>query len=230
MVFAIVSCFPRSLKTAMPFAISLLVKCGNLHLKPFPLWREWQMEGVFFAQVLIWIESFGPAFIATALGFLTRRGPAAFHTHLTGMAAFTVLNVFRDWNDFLRNGLAIEVVFMSHIVLLFVKMLSGRPRDFERPIRGLIGAVSFAVYISYVVGGTLALLRATGAISTFLAPAEVQVAMSQIAALPSDAVVLCGAAVCRIVLYTGGQVVFAGLAVIWIEERPRQFQRPIRPR
>lgn len=100
-------------------AISLLIKVK-------PLWREYQMQGIFYSQILIWFDSFGFLFFFLILSpfllyminssILTQRFIASF-------ASFVILSVFRVGNDYFENSTAIISVFLPYLVLLYSKSL-----------------------------------------------------------------------------------------------------------
>jgi hypothetical protein len=216
LVFGVGSCFPDCIWTFLPFMVSLLPKFGNLHVQLVPLWREWQMDGIFFSPVLIWVESFGFAFLALFYAFFVPQRPHIFHQFVAKFAGFLFACCMRDGQDYSANAVAIQCVFLPQLTLMFVKLcfnIGSRYRS-QRLKSALLTVGVFAMGV-YVIGGFLSLYRTANSEQTFVDPSAWVILENHVRAIDPESVVLCRPMLCRIAAYFGKQIVIGNWTTVW---------------
>lgn len=97
----------------------------SFNIKYNPIWREYQLNGVFYSFIVVWFDSFGPLFFVFLFSplilyishskLLTRRFLASFYS-------FVFLNFFRVGNDYVENITAIISVFLPLVVFFHGKL------------------------------------------------------------------------------------------------------------
>jgi hypothetical protein len=209
-VFGTASCFPNCLKTFLPFFVSIVAKATRMQM--WPVWRECQMRGVFFSQIIVWLEAFGPAFLCVFCGF--GRSDELTHSHLARVATLVLLSIVRVGNGLDRNGVAVLAVVMPEIVLVFIKNIFTRgPKEIW--LRGMLKVIGWIVVAAYVASGLLTVCGAAGRMGDFVELEVFRAVGKKVARIPANATVLCRKAACRAALYFGKQIVIGNLSEVW---------------
>ena len=120
--FICASNYSCSFKFIMPFIISLIPKLYGCYLHIFPVWREYQMQGIFFSQIVSFTDAYGIIYLsAFALPFMYK-DIFHFHRFLTCLASFLFLCFVRENNDTFGNSIAISALFLPTLTGHFFKM------------------------------------------------------------------------------------------------------------
>ena len=212
-VLAVASCFPHCVRAFVPFIVSCALRFSNLHLIATPLWREWQMDGIFFAQVAIWLGSFGPLLIGLKH---SNKHHHIHHVFLAKLATFIILCFIRDGNDYKLNGLAIEAVWLPQLCISFVKNLnklsSGRRSS---KAKGVLIFASWFLIILQIAGGLLSMWRTTVQNTTYIEPEIFTCAGKIVARIHPDSSILCTSNTCRLAMYYGKQILVGDWRYLW---------------
>ena len=173
--FAISLCYKNDIQLVIPFTLSLIPKMLSLDLCVMPLWREFQNEGYYYSQVLIWFELLGPMFFSLlfllVIPFLKKvltfnsdfeENEFFFDFCLPRFAVFILLNFIREENGFFSNSLAINGIFIPLCSLIFTQMLYNfyheillKEKKRYPTLKGSILALSSFIYLSFIVGGLI---------------------------------------------------------------------------
>ncbi|OHT09714.1 hypothetical protein TRFO_21344 [Tritrichomonas foetus] len=125
-----------------------------------PLWREYQMQGIFYSQVLIWFDSFGPlffVFILSPILLLIIKDSIFTQKFLASFSAFLVLCFVRIGNDYFENSLGICSIFFPFLVILFLKSLNIVSTRIQGQVKGILTAVKVIVILCYITGSIISL-------------------------------------------------------------------------
>ncbi|KAK8900366.1 hypothetical protein M9Y10_002693 [Tritrichomonas musculus] len=122
--FIIASNYSQSFMKVMPFAISLLPKIYKSFYIIFPLWREYQMNGIFFSQFVTFSDSIGIPFIFMFLFPFFFFDYNYFHRILTIITGFLFLCFVREGNDSFANDIALSALFIPSITGNFVRTIN----------------------------------------------------------------------------------------------------------
>ena len=212
-VFAVASCFPACYTTFLPFAIANLLRISNLHVNFVPLWREWQMDGIFFSQIAIWLGSFGPLL----LGFAhSQKYSHTHHIFLAKLATFVVLCFIRDGHDYRHNSLAIQSVWLPQLCISFVKNANKLVSSTRRSkLRGVMIFVCNFLILFAMSGGIISLFRSADTKCPYLSPELFPCAGKVLSRTHPQARVLCVGDVCRLPGYYGRQILIGNWRNLW---------------
>jgi hypothetical protein len=156
--FAFGSCFSSGFLYFIPFALFLVPRLSSLALRAYPLWREYQMAGAFFAPIVSWWDMLGPLFFGM---IPTYRSQALVWVHrmLAYMAVFLLLELFRFGHDQSDNILAICGVAMPFLAVNFMEVVSQLWLSRSRSVaKGVAQSLLGAVFVVGVAGGALGIL------------------------------------------------------------------------
>ena len=154
-IFITTLSFSNSSLYTLPFAISLVPKLlfGCITYKP--LFKEYQMNGIFYSQLLIWFDSFGPLFfvlILLPIVFYNIKDKYFTEKFLLSLSSFIILCFIRIGNDYFENSLAILTVFFPMLVIAFIYFINYLIKRSSKRMKGFLFAVKFFVFLFYLLG------------------------------------------------------------------------------
>jgi hypothetical protein len=219
-VFLVASCFPSTLVGFMPFAISILPKLLHIHIRAYPVWREYQMAGVFFSAVTSWWDSYGPMLIAIVFPFFVTHTLAVLHRWAAFVATFLLLEFFRLGSDSFDNILAVTAVCAPIFAALFVETLAFLKQiATDAQTSGIVNVVLAFVVIGFVSGGLISIV-AIGSVheqSAGQLDADcgrwILTHLKRKEVIASDALPLCPATV-----FAGRQIICGDLRAMWLRD------------
>jgi hypothetical protein len=160
-LFILATCNYNSFIEVVPFALTLLIKYRNAAVVYMPLWKEYQMNGVFFSQLKCWFEGFGPVVFAVFLFPFIVRDSFFFHKCLTALCPLAFCSFFRNGGYYEDSALAVAgtvfpiyVVAIVHIYQKYIKEAYGNKR-------GFILGVGAAIVTIMVASGYMSCKRST---------------------------------------------------------------------
>lgn len=123
-LFIFASCIPNCWKFFMPFAIPAVLKMKGITIRSFPIWREYQMTGIFFSPFVSMFDSFGPVIFTIMLPFLGTPTMIAFRNYTSAVSCLILLVFFRIGNEYFENIIAITSVCLPIFIVVFINTLS----------------------------------------------------------------------------------------------------------
>lgn len=167
--FLLGSCFPSSFGYFMPFSLSIIPKLIGLRITYYPLWREYQMNGVFFAPIVLWFNQFGPTFFSMIFPSSALYSPASLHEFLSNISSFLLMNFFRIGNGHFENIIGIMAVTMPMASVYFVDFLDRLITLAQNPLKkGVTKSLVAFIFVSYVLGGVLVMFSISTNYATFM--------------------------------------------------------------
>jgi hypothetical protein len=156
--FITVSNYAHCALMMMPFALSVIPKAIGSCLVIYPVWREYQVRGVFFAQIVAFFDTIGIPYLAIFLVAWFVNEPVFFHRMLSSIVAFIATCFVRQGMDHIENDIAVTGVVLPMVIVLFMKCLNRlRDRAPSRQTRG-VADVLYALVIGYVLVSGIAYL------------------------------------------------------------------------
>ena len=120
-----------SLIEVLPFAISLLYKMNYSAVHYMPVWKEWQMNGVFFSQIWCWFDAFGPVIIGLYVFPFFIPSFKLLQEYLVVICLLLFNSFFRNGGFYEDSALAVAstvfpfvVLMSSHIIEKCINMIS----------------------------------------------------------------------------------------------------------
>ncbi|OHT16573.1 hypothetical protein TRFO_13180 [Tritrichomonas foetus] len=161
-VFLIASCFAPSFKYFMPFAVSIIPKLFGVKIHNFPIWREYQMAGIFYAPIMTWLDQFGPMIISIFMPIRSLDDQFTLHRFLAFASGFLLLNFFRFGNGNFENILAVTSTILPAICMHFVEDLYEFVNFTKDQLkRSVISTLSFLLYLTFIMSGILSIYTLT---------------------------------------------------------------------
>ncbi|OHT07662.1 hypothetical protein TRFO_24071 [Tritrichomonas foetus] len=134
-----------SFTTLLPFVLTILPKFYKSYIRVYPLWREYQMQGIFFSQIITFIDSIGIQYIFLFFVPFLYKDYIYFHRILTCLASFAYLCFFREGNDSFANDIAISAIFLPVLAGNFIKIMV-LCRKWLKSNQQLMGITNFVFY------------------------------------------------------------------------------------
>lgn len=122
--FIIASNFSISFLRVMPFSLSLIPKIYKSFYIIYPVWREYQMNGIFFSQIVTFYDSIGIPYLSIFLFPLFFFDYTYFHRFISMFAGFLVLCFVREGNDTFANDIALSALCVSSFTGNFVYIIN----------------------------------------------------------------------------------------------------------
>lgn len=153
-LFLVCSCFSKSFKYVMPFILTLIPKFFKINFQNFPIWREYQMYGIFYACIVVWFDQFGPMLISMFIPISAADDNITVHRFLAFASGFLLINLNRFGNSYFENVIAIMTVILPSICIYFVEDLNYITKFFKNQLyRGILSAIAIFIYVSFIAGG-----------------------------------------------------------------------------
>jgi hypothetical protein len=150
--FICVSNYSDAFRYVMPFALSILPKCIGVRFVIKPLWREYQMQGVFFAELISFVDSIGLPYLALFASVLFWKERLYFHRCLSSLTAFALLCVVRQGNGHMANDVAISAIFLPFLHINFLKVVDRLREGVTRRMWRGIAMMASCMAIGLVLG------------------------------------------------------------------------------
>lgn len=176
-IFMVCSCFSKSFKYIMPFIITLIPKYIGVYFQDFPVWREYQMFGVFYACLVVWFDQFGPMLLSMFLPVPAIDDNSSVHRHLTFTSAFLLINLFRFGNSSFENIVAIMTVILPMICIYFVEDLFFFEKIFgnnNQIQQGIFSGIFIFIYVTFIIGGIVCIFTISTNHTIFLDKYDIQ--------------------------------------------------------
>ena len=160
-VFIFAACNYNSFLEVIPFALSLFIKYRNGALKYMPVWKEYQMNGVFFSQIWCWFEAFGPiAFSISLFPFIVRE-PYLIQRCITVLCSLAFCSFFRNGGYYEDGALAVASTVFPIYIIATVHMFNKCISEIYGNTRGYILGLGAACVALMVGSGLVSCTRST---------------------------------------------------------------------
>jgi hypothetical protein len=161
--FFCVSNYRHCFKYLMPFALLIAAKVPGCSLRIYPVWREWQMRGIFFSQIYCFVETIGLPYICLISAIWQMNEPVYFHRFLASIIAFIVLCFVREGNDYLAGDVGLTSLVLPMFAVQFAKLVVAIRCSVRRSHgAGIVQSISFLLVGLVIVGGVASILRLSG--------------------------------------------------------------------
>ncbi|EAY19696.1 hypothetical protein TVAG_432920 [Trichomonas vaginalis G3] len=140
---------------AGPFFISFVFKYFYSSLRSQPIWREYQMNGIFFAQIVSWIDALGPLSFMIILAPLFMTNPDIIHKYVSMLCSMCFISFFRNGAFLYDNSAAIAFTILPILTNITFGAFGKSVKKLKEKSRGiLIGSFSLLVILS-ILGGVM---------------------------------------------------------------------------
>ena len=159
-VLLMATCYPSSFRTFAPFCVCIIFKMIGLRIKSFPIWREAQMQGVFFSPCAFLHDAFGPLSFGLWLWPLAVSSIQQLHRLAVCFAALIFHAFFRIGNGQEESILCITSVMLPMVACLFVDA----QQDIERSLtsqasKGIFLGIRIVITWTVILGFAISLNR-----------------------------------------------------------------------
>ena len=159
-LFIMATCYPSSFRTFGPFCACILFKMIGLRIKSFPIWRECQMQGVFFAPFFFLHDAFGPLSFGLWLWPVAVLSIQHLHRLAVCFAAFIFHAFFRIGNGQEESILAMTSVVLPIVACLFVDAQQDIERSLASPAsKGIFLGIRIVITSTIILGCAISLNR-----------------------------------------------------------------------
>lgn len=151
-LFLIAFCNLKSLFACLPFVLSIPFKYYFIKISNFPIWREYQMHGIFFSPAIVVFDIFGPFSFYIFLFLFNRLDSEFLHKTISIFLVIIVASLFRVGGSSRDNSIALaSVVFPTLVMGLHSLTETSVSKIKGSKIKGAITSlVVFLMLISYM--------------------------------------------------------------------------------
>lgn len=156
-VFAFCLTFPNTFKTVLPFAVSLIPKFINSGFNFNPIWREFQMQGVFLSGIATSFEVFGPALLTFAF---FKKWTIPVNRALSSLSITVFFAMFREGKSTIPISSITACMFLP-ILMAMMHELIETYQHYQTSDK-LAGATRFIFFFTlfvYICGGVACMVR-----------------------------------------------------------------------
>jgi hypothetical protein len=156
--FACALNFDHTSSALFVFLLVLPVKLFGLSFMLIPIWREYQVRGLFLSQFGALFDSIGIPYVSIFFLWLLRVDHLLLHRTLSALAPLALICFIRQGNDLRQNDIALTGIVLPVFFVLFVRCLTLLKEKVRSPV--LIGVFHFAYWaiIVYIIVSGLAWL------------------------------------------------------------------------
>lgn len=159
-IYLAAGCFPTSFSKFWPCGVILPFNFFLLKPRLFPVWREYQMAGVFFGVVMFLIDAFGPLVLAIPLSLLSSGTVHHVHRLCVFFSLIILPALFRLGNGSDDSILAITAVVLPFLCCAFGDLLFDIYESLSSPaVQGITRGILIVVVFSIVFGGFVNMAR-----------------------------------------------------------------------
>ena len=225
-LFILSTCNLSSLFMVLPFFVVLPLKWKYAALSYEPIWREYQMNGMFFSQILSWVDAFGPVSIIFFVFIFFFNDVYVFHRIVSTFTVVSFLSFFRNGGYYFENALAAASVVFPVFSAIFFKGKEVLVRKFNQKIGGIINALFYFIVITSIMGGVLSGYRQAIRCVPGFTSKEQPVGSWVVKHVPVNETVFMVQMPMNPVSFSAGRRVYTGLSQdIW--ERGENFRSPL---
>lgn len=152
--FILAFCHQHAFIYLIPFTFSILPKLIGIKFRYFPVWREYQMRGIFFAHFYTYIESYGLPYIFMFFIPFRYKSHVLFQRFLSAFIPFLICSFFREGINHLANDLAVVSIFMPIVYMNYVNELQFLIRSTKDKMKGFTIFI-FVMCIGICIGSGL---------------------------------------------------------------------------
>jgi hypothetical protein len=154
-LFILSTCNMSSIFFIIPFVFTLIFKWKYANLKYEPIWREYQKNGIFFSQILTWVDAFGPVAIMLIAFIVFHSDLYVMHRAVITLTVVTFLSFFRNGGYYFDNALAAASVVYPIFSALFFRGKDVFVRKCKSKTSGVINALFHFIVLTSIAGGVL---------------------------------------------------------------------------
>ncbi|KAH0796069.1 hypothetical protein GPJ56_000137 [Histomonas meleagridis] len=150
--FIFASNYKHAILYVLPFALSLIPKVISERFSYFPVWREYQMQGIFFAHFVTFLDSYGLPYLFMfffPFAISSNNNDVYEHRVLTGLVVFVIMCFMREGISLFANDLVVSSIFLPMIMMNFIIILNNI-KNSKRKMKGfglLIFIICFGICI-----------------------------------------------------------------------------------
>lgn len=137
----------------VPFLAFLGWKWYNTVILTYPVWREYQMNGIFFAQICSWLDAFGPFFFVIILSPFYLFNAEYFHKLVSALCALCFVSFFRSGNYIYENAFAAAATVLPILVNIAFNMFQTNLRLCKGRARGFLISFFVLIVATSIYGG-----------------------------------------------------------------------------
>lgn len=153
-------CRTNSFLMFVPFAaFGLLPQLFVIRLHKIPVWREYQMNGIFFSQIISWMEAFGPFFFYIFIFPVVTSDYKYIHRFISTLLALPFLSFFRNGNYIRDNALGAAAVVFPILVVGSMRLFETLRLKLKGRIKGIVTALFVGLFALSLVGGAISINR-----------------------------------------------------------------------
>jgi len=182
--------FPNSVIYFLPFAISLIPKYDNSRYLIKPLWREYQMNGVFFSQIICWLDAFGPLIFTIFRITSLFKDQAFTHAFLSSFSTFLMACFFREGGDYRANALIISSIFYPFLCIAFVRFMTESINSSKGQTKGVKVFLFVSMILVYVIGALVSINRQLDVVVQGMSKETIQMGFAASKLVPQNETVL----------------------------------------
>jgi len=158
--FATSSCYISSAKYVLPFSLLSLIKLKYSPVEFNPIWREYQFQGIYFSEIIVWFDCMGPIFLFLLFIPFYLKDQLLLHRFINGVSAMLFLSLFREGKDTINTSASITAISFPILITAFIESFERMKNKCSNDyINGVIAFFELFMNFIVVCGGILILLR-----------------------------------------------------------------------
>lgn len=129
-------------------------------LKIIPVYREAQIDGIFYSHPYVWFEALGPVFLVVIIFFFKFLKEPLMSAGISSFAPFLMLQYVRDGHSLLSTTTALFCVISPLFSAVFTEALrtiADAPK--EEVQKGVARFIAFFIFITLISGGLISTNR-----------------------------------------------------------------------